>query len=257
MGRLNNSWDDYCVRYLEALRTDLADETLKSLWSETRQRFLSASEEDINWFIQALADEQRKLFVVFMFNKVTQSAPKQLKEVLFSPLIRAAVYERNPSFNRSFVEPCVIAFGHRLVNQALLEFVEHGSNFEKAGAVNALYWAQVSLRFDREVPSFSKKYATPESQAAYDALADIQLRKRCLFLREFVKNSSVEVRRSIIPSLVLDPLLYPDELRHLIPEAIAIAKTHPDSYIRHRIEVQLGTESLLQPLPPRNSKHQT
>ncbi|MEH1922688.1 hypothetical protein [Nostoc sp.] len=149
MGRLNNSWDDYCLCYLAALGTDLGDETLKSLWSETRQRFLSASEEDINWFIQALADEQRKLFVVFMFNKVAQSAPKHLKEVLFSPIIRAAVYERNPSFNRSFVEPCVIAFGHRL------------------------------------------------------------------------------------------------------------AKTHPDSYIRHRIEVQLGTESLLQPLPPRNSKHQT
>ncbi|MEH1822857.1 MAG: hypothetical protein V7L31_27915 [Nostoc sp.] len=72
-----------------------------------------------------------------------------------------------------------------------------------------------------------------------------------------MKNSSVEVRRSIIPSLVLDPLFYSDELRHLIPEAIAIAKTYPDSYIRHRIEVQLWTESLLQPLPPRNSKHQT
>lgn len=192
-----------------------------------------------------------------MVNKVTKSAPKHLKEVLFSPLIRAAVYERNPSFNRSFVEPCVIAFGHRLVNEALLKFVEHGSNFEKAGAVNALYWAQVPLRFDGKVPSFSKKYATPESQAAYDALADIQLRKRCLFFREFVKNSSVELCRSIIPSLVLDPLLYPDELGHFIPEAIAIAKTHTDSYIRHQIEVELGTESLLQPLPPRNSNHQT
>ncbi|MDZ8184795.1 MAG: hypothetical protein RMX96_08090 [Nostoc sp. ChiSLP02] len=257
MGRLNNSWDNYCVRYLAALGTDLADETLKNLWSETRQHFLSASEEDINWFIQALEDEQRKLFVVFMANKVTKSAPKHLKEVLFYPLIRAAIYERNPSLNRSFVEPCVIAFGHRLVNEALLEFVEHGSNFEKAGAINALYWAQVPLRFDGKVPSFSKEYATPESQAAYDALADIHLRKRCLFLTEFVKNYSVEVSRSIIPSLILDPLLYPDELKHLIPKAIAIAKTHTDSYISHRIEVQLGTESLLQPLPLRDSNHQT
>lgn len=255
MDTRNNSWDDYCVSYLTARGTDLADKTLKNLWSETGQRFLSASEEDINWFIQALRDEQRKLFVVFMVNKVTKSAPKRLKEGLFSPLIRAAVYEINPSFNRSFVEPCVIAFGHRLVNEALLEFVEHGSNFEKAGAVNALYWAQVPLRFDREVPSFSKEYATPESQAAYDALADIQLRKRCLFLKEFVKNSSVELRRSIIPSFVLDPLLYADELRHLIAEAIAIAKTHPDSYIRHRIEVQLGTQSLLQALPSRNPNY--
>jgi hypothetical protein len=72
-------------------------------------------------------------------------------------------------------------------------------------------------------------------------------------LREFVTNADVNVRRSIIPSLNLDEANYPDDLKPLVAQAIAIARSHPDDYIPHRVEVQLRNERLLRSLPHRDS----
>jgi hypothetical protein len=167
-------------------------------------------------------------------------------------MLRAGVYETNPSLNRCFVEPCVRSFGHRCVNEFLLEVVETGSDFEKAGAINAMYWAGMSLRFDDWHQSLTLENATPESRAAYLELKDVWDRKRCLLLREFVANENVDVRRSIIPSLKLEEAVYPDDLKPLVSRAIEIARNHPDDYLRHRVEVQLGNEHLLRPLPHRD-----
>ena len=68
-----------------------------------------------------------------------------------------------------------------------------------------------------------------------------------------MSNQNVDVRRSIIPSLKLEKSAYPDALKPLIAEAIEIARNHDDDYIRHRVEVQLGNERLLKPLPHRDS----
>lgn len=190
------TWNEYCERYLTQQKTNL-----DYLWKEISPCVYHLSYEDIQWLIQALEDEQRKWFVTFIVNKITGSLPKRLKRVLFSPLIRAAVYERNPSLNRYFVEPCVAVFGHRRVNEALLDLVEQGSNFEKVGAVKALYWAGFHLHFIENAPRYTLEYATIESKAAYEALADIRLRQQSLFLREFVSNPNIDVRRRIIPSL--------------------------------------------------------
>ena len=45
--------------------------------------------------------------------------------------MRAAVYERDPSKNRAFVQPCVATFGLRRVNETLLQWFENGSDLEK------------------------------------------------------------------------------------------------------------------------------
>jgi hypothetical protein len=37
----------------------------------------------------------------------------------------------------------------------------------------------------------------------------------------------------------LDESLYPDHLKHLVKEAIGIARTHEDEYIRHKVQ-ELG-----------------
>lgn len=213
------TWDEYCERYLTERKINL-----ESFWKEISPCVYHPSNEDIQWLIQALEDEQRKWFVAFIVKKATGGLPKRLKRVLFSPLIRAAVYERNPSLNRYFVEPCVDVFGREEVYEALLDLVEQGSNFEKAGAVNALYWVGSAGSTRKSAP---------------------------IFLTEFVNNSNLDVRRSIIPRLTLDPSHYADELKPLVLEAIEIAKNHSDDYIRHRVEVQLGTEHLLKPLPHR------
>jgi hypothetical protein len=104
------------------------------------------------------------------------------------------VLERNPSFNRVFIEPCVRSFGGNRVLAALLRYLESGT-------------------------------------------------------REFVGNEDVQVRRRIIPMLRLEPERYPEELRPLVARAIEIARAHPDEYVRHRIEIQLGAGGPYMALP--------
>jgi hypothetical protein len=47
------------------------------------------------------------------------------------------------------------------------------------------------------------------------------------------------VRRCILPGRFLDPDDYPDDLKDLVATAVHIARTHPDEYIRHRVERQV------------------
>ena len=85
-------------------------------------------------------------------------------------------------------------------------------------------------------------------------LEDVWQQKRRLLLETFVATQSVEVRRSIIPGLNLDPVAYTDGHRRLVAEAIAIARTHEDEYIRHRVEIQLGGAGPFAPLPHRGKQ---
>ncbi|HJX10931.1 MAG TPA: hypothetical protein VJ733_10565 [Candidatus Binatia bacterium] len=239
-------WDALCEQYLSALDSPRFPEAARQLMPKVLKAASAIAQEDIDWFERALNDERRKWFVPF----VLESTP-DFPQALFMPMIHAAVYERNPSANRFFVEPCIGAFGHRRVKEALLGLVRSGSNSEKAGAVNALYWAEVEVVY-MGLTNLEKGVATPESRAAHDALIDIWLAKRCLLLQEFVSNTDVDVRRSIVASLELDPGAYPDKLKPLVDQAIQIALAHPDEYIGHRIGVNLGTERLLKPLPHRD-----
>jgi hypothetical protein len=240
--------DEFCDHFLASRESgEYDDDFVKNHGADLMKRLSDMQSEDTQWIRDALEDQPRKWFVAVVFTYL----PLPVPEDLFLPMIHTAVYEIDPSFNRYFVEPCIRTYGHRCVNEALLEFFEKGTDFEKAGAVNALYWARLGLAFRGNVPAYTREYAIPESVAAYDALVDIWVRRDCLFLKEFVKNQDLHVRRSIIPSLKLDASYYPDELKPLVAEAIHIAQNQEDDYIRHRVKVQLGEERLLKPLPHR------
>jgi pimeloyl-ACP methyl ester carboxylesterase len=221
-------------------------------------RVTHPADADARWLIDALRDDgeyaqSRKWFVAALAEGVTAMA-----EVLFQPMLDAAIDEVDPSFNRYFVEPCMESFGPRRVNEYLLSVVASGTDVRKAGAVNALYWAHVPLTFPGGTRSFDIEYATPASRAEYEALQDIWTRRQLLLLETFVDNTNVDVRRSIIPSLDVDPQNYPESHRPLVHQAIRIARSHDDEYIRHRIQVQLGDDSDgLAPLPHRDSKNPT
>ena len=47
--------------------------------------------------------ERKKQFLAALLR---ESKDMSLPEAFFSPLLRIAVYEANPSFNRGFIEPC-------------------------------------------------------------------------------------------------------------------------------------------------------
>ena len=216
------------------------------------------SDHDARWLIGALRNgdpAQRRAWFVAALCRRSES----VADIFFVPLLDAAIDEVDPSSNRWFVEPCMERFGPRRVNEYLLSVVESGTDFRIAGAVNALYWAQVPLSFrnvalDGELPSFDIEHATPESRGAYMALQDVWARKNRLFLETFVGNPSVQVRRSIIPALNLDLQRCPESHRLLVTQAIDIARSHEDEYIRDRVEVQLGDMRPLMPLPPRDTE---
>jgi hypothetical protein len=234
---------DLCRSFVATARDDRAGR--EQIIKDARRLLLSATSDEWNWLSDALDDDERKWFVAASFSR--SPVPTRL----LKPMIRAAVYEVNPSLNREFVSPCIASYGHRVVNEALLDVVENGTDFEKAGAVNALYWAGMKPAYTGNTQDFTVENATPDSRAAYLELSDVWDRKRCLFLREFVSNENVDVRRSIIPSLCLDEAAYREVLKPLVSKAIDIARNHQDEYIRHRVEVQLGEEHLLYPRPHR------
>jgi hypothetical protein len=155
---------------------------------------------------------------------------KDLLQAWVTPLMRVAVYEPDPSFNRWFIEPALRTCGYQRIWEILLAYLERGTNREKAGAIRAFYWAWgLSAREDQK-----------NFQRISDKLADLHSRADILLLKTFVECQDLDVQRSIIPLLELSPSSYPEEWHHLIPKAIHLARTHPDEYIRHRVDIQAG-----------------
>lgn len=197
-----------------------------------RRRYNHLSGEDAKWVLLRLSAEHADPDAIAFVATVLEFA-RGLSDSFFDPLIHAAINETNPSTNRYFVEPAVREFGFQRVAERLLEVLSNGTNFEKGGAVNALYWARVASHSDQE------------------PYADLRQRIRDKSLTEFVANDDTQVRRCIIPSLCTDESAYSSDIRELVSVAIEIARNHPDDYIRHRIQVQLGNERLFQALPER------
>ena len=163
---------------------------------------------------------------------VTPPAP----EALYEPLLRAAVLDPDPSFNRWFAGPACTLYGHRRVKTDLIEVLRNGTNEEKAGAARAWYWTRIPLTYVNFSPT-----PTPESQAAYDAVRDLEREWQDAMLAEFVRNDDLDVRRCLLPGLSLcERADGPPERRALVAAAVRIAREHPDEYLRHRVEVQLG-----------------
>lgn len=159
---------------------------------------------------------------------------KELPEEYFDALLITAIYDPNPSFNRQFVEPACVVFGRRRVQTALLRWLQDGTNQERAGAARAWYWTLAPLSYRG-----GSKTPTPESKAEYDAVADLRAQWYETALREFVSNEHLDVRRCILPLLPLNPERYPPDLHELVAEAVRIARSHSDAYIRHRVEIQV------------------
>ncbi|MFJ6081779.1 hypothetical protein ACIQI8_10270 [Streptomyces sp. NPDC092369] len=168
------------------------------------------------------------------FRKALRAADT-LPEQLFDPLVRTAILDPDPSHNRMFVEPAITAFGRRRVLTALIAYLRTGTNPERAGAARAWYWAWAPVR-----PRAGQMHVpASELRADPDALADLSATWREAALREFISNEDLDVRRCILPLLSLTPASYPADLHDLVAEAVHIARTHPDEYLRHRVEIQV------------------
>ncbi len=225
------SWDEHYRLWSGARQVRRGAEAHEQLQA-ARKRVAHNSPDDWQWLRSALDDPQKKWFVAEVFR--FQPVPKRL----LVGMLRTAVYERDPSLNRYFVEPCLRSFGARRVNQELLRYLEVGTDKEKAGVASAFYW------------SFG---LNGHQGIRHEDLSDLWQRVSCLHLREFVNNQDLDVRRRIMPLLVLREDCYPEELQPLVLRAVEIARAHPDDYIRHRVEIQLGAGGPYMPLPNTSS----
>lgn len=157
-----------------------------------------------------------------------------VRQEWFEPLVRAAVHDPDPSFNRQLVEPALAAFGRRRVQSRLLDYLRTGTDPQRAGAARAWYWTQVPLTYLGR-----SRTPTPESKAEYDAHADLRRQWRDTALEVFLATEDLDVRRCILPGLDLRAEHYPKELRSMVTQAIHLARTHADEYLRHRVEHQI------------------
>ncbi len=238
------NWDELCRRYLAIRGAQAWEQDSPDLIRDTAIAVRELSTGDVVWLVSAIGDPGRKWFAAFALGR-SGAVP----EPLWEPLLDAAVDEPDPSFNRAFVEPCLASAGARWVMERLLGIIEHGSNVRKRGAFNAWYWAAPGLSFIGWKPGATVDDATPESRAAWLAVADLRARHDEAALREFVTNDDLDLRR-VTARLVLgcaDRL--PLEFEPLLAEAIRIGSSHPDEFIRHQFAPTPGEELLFYPLP--------
>lgn len=169
------------------------------------------------WFSEALSHPDKKWFVVDLFEIGI------LPGSLLKDMLMAGVLERNPSANRAFIEVCIKHRGLRSVLELLIHYIKYGSNIEKAGAIQARYWATHNY-FNEDVD-------------------DLKLQFKSLVLEEFIENEDVSLRTNIVPFLELEA--YPKFMHEKFFKAANIARAHENEYIRHRITLQLKDENAL------------
>lgn len=206
---------------------------------EVAHKDLDALETDDKvWLSESLNDEMRKFFTAAIFGE-----SGKLPEELYEPMLRAAVYEPSPLKAQAFVEPCVKSFGVKRVHNTLMDYLGSGSNYEKTGAVNALHWCvQATHGVHQETVGQSQ----PDGE-----LLKLQEIQRRLYMKTFIENADIDLRRALISHMALDQLAPTVTTQELIDKVVKIARTHPDQYIRSRLDVQLGRAHSQYPLPPR------
>ncbi|REC62846.1 hypothetical protein DRF65_08470 [Chryseobacterium pennae] len=59
---------------------------------------------------------------------------------LLDPLLRTAIHHKDPSFNRIFLNPCLVAFGLKTVADNLADKFNHTNTIERIGISNLVYW---------------------------------------------------------------------------------------------------------------------
>lgn len=91
--------------------------------------------EALSWFTAALVHDDKKWFVAKLLEKVNP-VPK----ALFDDLVLAALMERDPSFNKWFIAPCVKSFGIEQVKSKIMIFAPHPQVIENEGVNKVMYW---------------------------------------------------------------------------------------------------------------------
>jgi hypothetical protein len=143
-------------------------------------------------------------------------------------LLRAVVHDQCRSGIQHLVKPLIAALGYRQVQEALISYVETGTDAEAIGATMAMYWAQPLLSYS----NWDRREPTAESKATRDSLADLRDRYRQACLHAFVARNSPDARFALSLSFTLDPRAYPAEVLPELDHARTIVLADPGRYER-------------------------
>lgn len=176
--------------------------------------------------------------------KLLVFATRHVPEWLVDPMLLAAARTVDPSFNKHFVVPCVLLFGRRRVVGALDEIARTGSDPLKVGAANAIYWGSIG-REELRWPDDRGHH--PYEGPLDDPVHDLLERFKDWALGEFVENECLDVRRALV-HYVSSSRLRATEIGRA---AIEIARNHPDSFIRERLQYDSGESSSIPCMPHR------
>jgi hypothetical protein len=148
---------------------------------------------------------------------------------LFAPLMRTAIHDPNPSFNRQFIEPAIRDFGRRRVQSALLDAMRDGTDQDRAGVASAWYWSCLPLSAIDGVLDGARP-------ADFDDVTGLGVEWDEVCLRAFLRTGDIGVRRSIVGILFpRAPEFFAEHLRDLAAEVIRIVHAGDDADMRHRI----------------------
>lgn len=146
-------------------------------------------------------------------------------------LLRAAVHDQCRSGIRQLVRPLVAALGYRPVQEALISYVETGTDAEAIGATMAWYWARPPLVY-RGRANWQRRQPTADSEAGWESLADLRTRYRHACLRAFLARHDPQVRFALSLGFTLDPAAYPAESLPDLEHARRIVLADADRYER-------------------------
>jgi hypothetical protein len=146
-------------------------------------------------------------------------------------VLGTVVHDQCRSGNRQLIEPLVAAVGYRSVQEALIGYVDKGTDAEAIGATMAWYWARPGLVY-LGTANWERQQPTADSKAAWDALADLRTQYRHACLRAFLARHNPAVRFALSLGFTLDPAAYPAELLPDLEHARRIVLADPDRYAR-------------------------
>ncbi len=196
------------------------------------------SKKDIVIFSNYLRDKQKKRFVADLF-----AVQEQIPEDLFEPFIDAAINDTDPSSNQDYINPCLRVFGFVRVAETLdLRFL-YGNKETKKRVGWAYYWVRPPLVtvIDKDKPprvtGYKPKWngldyntrnlyeksefemTTSEVETCKREIQQMKVRKRRVWMEEFLKSTDGKFRDSIKRSL-------PNELTSFAAENQKLAKIY-------------------------------
>jgi len=224
---------------------------LENLTREACSDLQNADPDARRWIVAAFAGTTKRDTAKRWFIRQALQEANQMPEWLFVPMIRAAVYEQDHSFNGWYIYPCLRCFGPHRVNDELFRYLEAGTNVEKAEGFKAFYHST----HRQHIEAFYRLNGGEIDPPEY--FINLKQRLADWLLTEFVANPDLDVRRRIVVSLRVVPENYSPEIRPLLSQAIKLASEHTDTFIRNEMRHKLGEDVPRLPWPPLTNSQNT